>query len=135
MSYARLNTLRKNFHRMYKVGNETETFTKTVTQNGIIIIILPILLTKSKHCDMWGNCRIFLHFLLFPLLLSDPPCKKSINYNLTYGCKNSAVCTHPLSLLNKRYLQLYFPVPLVPVWLLDSPVCSGRKRPVSINYK
>lgn len=25
------------------------------------------------HCDMCGNCKIFRHFLLFPLLLSDPP--------------------------------------------------------------
>lgn len=25
------------------------------------------------HWEMCGNCRIFLHFLLFPLLLSEPP--------------------------------------------------------------
>lgn len=39
---------------------------------------LPILFFKSMHCDMWGNCNIFFHFLLFPLLLSAPP---EINQN------------------------------------------------------
>lgn len=34
---------------------------------------LPILLMSSMHCEMWGNCSIFLHFLLLPLLLSEPP--------------------------------------------------------------
>lgn len=34
---------------------------------------LPNLSLRCIHCDMWGNCRIFFHFLLFPLLLSEPP--------------------------------------------------------------
>lgn len=34
---------------------------------------LPILFMSSMHCEMWGNCSIFLHFLLLPLLLSEPP--------------------------------------------------------------
>lgn len=34
---------------------------------------VPILSLRCMHCDMWGNCKIFRHFLLLPLLLSDPP--------------------------------------------------------------
>jgi len=32
------------------------------------------------HCDMCGNCNILRHFLLFPLLLSEPP-EKAKNSN------------------------------------------------------
>lgn len=37
---------------------------------------LPILLMSSMHCEICGNCSIFLHFLLLPLLLSEPPEKR-----------------------------------------------------------
>lgn len=33
----------------------------------------PTLSLRYMHCEMWGNCRIFFHFLLFPLFESAPP--------------------------------------------------------------
>lgn len=38
-----------------------------------IIDYLPSLSFRWMHCDMCGNCNILRHFLLFPLLLSEPP--------------------------------------------------------------
>lgn len=38
------------------------------SQNG-----LPNLSLRCIHCDMCGNCSILRHFLLLPLLLSEPP--------------------------------------------------------------
>lgn len=38
-----------------------------------ILFHLPNLSFNGMHCDMCGNCRIFRHFLLLPLLLSEPP--------------------------------------------------------------
>jgi hypothetical protein len=47
---------------------------KNDIQNGLCAVgclaHLPILVLRSMHCEMCGNCRIFLHFLLLPLLLS-----------------------------------------------------------------
>lgn len=38
-----------------------------------MIFYIPILLISSMHCEICGNCKIFRHFLLLPLLLSEPP--------------------------------------------------------------
>lgn len=41
----------------------------------------PILVLRSMHWEMCGNCRIFLHFLLLPLLLSAKHLKREPKQN------------------------------------------------------
>lgn len=52
----------------------------------------PNLSFRLIHWDMCGNCNIFLHFLLFPLLLSPPPVIKK---------QKTKILTNDLFFLNK----------------------------------
>lgn len=57
---------------------------------------LPSLSLSPIHWDICGNCSIFRHFLLFPLLLSPPPVKKEtkIKWNCEEKLKIKGVCGH-----------------------------------------
>lgn len=41
----------------------------------------PNLSFRLMHCDMCGNCNILRHFLLFPLLLSEPPAMQRTEFS------------------------------------------------------
>lgn len=68
---------------------------------------LPILSLRCRHWEMCGNWRILRHFLLFPLLLSEPPI---MNGNTNWVSMTQKIMCNinqiQLFLLKKGYRQI-----------------------------
>jgi hypothetical protein len=108
------------------------TFTQYIFFDNNLNFNLPILFLKSMHCDMWGNCKIFLHFLLFPLLLSAPPTTK-INTLLSCDQKHRHKLSTRVLCCNKN-VNAYSCFPYWEQTVYRRILSSGTRRCILVKY-